>query len=226
MKLSKQTISTILRFATFVFALWGVLEAARGEFMARNTFLYYTTQSNIAVGLVCLAFGVLDVVSHFGNQIRIPRWLNVVKYAVTVAITLTFIVFWFMLAPIQMKDYPELITDLDSILCHGVVPILAVCDWLVNVQCYRHKKSDLFWSISTPLAYFVFVMIASLCGVEFGYGAKVPYFFLDFYQYGWFNLNSFPMGVFWWILIVLGIVLGIGALLLKVKDAFGRVRQR
>ncbi|MBQ4272066.1 MAG: hypothetical protein IJB95_00215, partial [Clostridia bacterium] len=98
MKLSKQTISTILRFATFIFALWGVLEAARGEFMARNTFLYYTTQSNIAVGLVCLAFGVLDVVSRFGNQIRIPRWLNIVKYAVTVAITLTFIVFWFMLA--------------------------------------------------------------------------------------------------------------------------------
>ena len=131
-----------------------------------------------------------------------------------------------MLAPIQLKEYPELITDLDSILCHGVVPILAVCDWLVNVQCYRHKKSDLFWSISTPLAYFVFVMIASLSGVEFGYGAKVPYFFLDFYQYGWFNLGSFPMGVFWWILIVLGIVLGIGALLLKVKDAFGRVRER
>jgi len=69
-------------------------------------------------------------------------------------------------------------------------------------------------------------MIASLSGVEFGYGAKVPYFFLDFYQYGWFNLGSFPMGVFWWILIVLGIVLGIGALLLKLKDISGRTRQR
>ena len=34
------------------------------------------------------------------------------------------------------------------------------------------------------------------------------------------------MGVFWWILIVLGIVLGIGALLLKLKEISGRTRQR
>ena len=226
MKLTKQTISTILRFATFGFALWGVLQAAHGEFMANNTFMYYTTQSNIAIGLVCLVFGILDVISHFGNQVKIPRWLNITKFAVTVAITLTFIVFWVILGPIQMKDYPELMVQLDSILCHAVVPVLAVADWVINVQCYRHKKHELWWSLSTPLVYFVFVMSASLSGADFGYGQKVPYFFLDFYSYGWFNLSSFPMGVFWWILIVMALVLGIGALLLKVKDSFGRVRER
>lgn len=217
MKLTKQHISTILRFLTFGFALWGVVEAANGEFMANNTFMYYTTQSNIAVGLVCLAFGILDVLCYCGKKVNAPHWLNIVKYAVSVAITLTFLVFWVMLAPIQMKEYPELIFDLDSILCHGVVPILAVADWVLNAQNYRHKKSDFWWSISTPLVYFVFVMIASLNGADFGYGLKVPYFFLDFYSYGWFTLNSFPMGVFWWIVIVMGIVLGIGAVLLKVK---------
>ena len=223
--MTKQTISTILRFATFGFALWGVLEAANGEFMANNTFMYYTTQSNIAIGLVCLAFAILDVLFYCGKKVKVPRWLNIAKYAVTVAITLTFLVFWLMLAPIQMKEYPELIYDFDSILCHGIVPILAVADWIVNAQNYHHKKSDFWWSISTPLVYFVFVMSASLAGADFGYGQKVPYFFLDFYSYGWFNLSTFPMGVFWWILIVLGIVLGIGAALLKVKDSFGRVRK-
>ena len=226
MKLTKKHISTILRFATFAFALWGVITAANGEFMANNTFLYYTTQSNIAIGLVCLVFGVLDVISYLGNQIKIPRWLNIVKYAVTLAITLTFVVFWVLLGPIQMKDYPELMFQIDSILCHGIVPVLAVADWTLNAQCFRHKKHDLWWSISTPLIYFAFVMIASLSGADFGYGQKVPYFFLDFYSYGWFNLGSFPMGVFWWILIVLGIVLGIGFGLLKLKDAFGKVRER
>ena len=224
--MTKKITSTILRFLTAIFACWGVIAAANGEFMARNTFLYYTTQSNIAIGLVCLAFAILDVLSYCGKKVHIPHWLNVVKYAASVAITLTFLVFWVMLAPIQMKEYPELIFDFDSILCHGVVPILSVADWLVNAQGYRHKKTDFWWSISTPLVYFVFVMSASLSGADFGYGAKVPYFFLDFYQYGWFNLSTFPMGVFWWILIVLGIVLGIGAVLLKVKDCFGRVRER
>lgn len=226
MKLTKKHISTILRFATFALALWGVLTAAKGDFMSHNTFLYYTTQSNIAIGLVCLAFGVLDVIGYCGKKVNIPRWLNIVKYAVTLAITLTFVVFWTMLAPIQLKDYPAYLLQVDNILCHTLVPILAVCDWAVNAQCFRHKKSDLWWSISTPLAYFAFVMICSLSGLEFGYGAKVPYFFLDFYQYGWFNLSSFPFGVFWWILIVLGIVLGIGFGLLKLKDGFGRVRER
>ena len=215
--MTKKIISTTLRFLTVIFASWGVIAAANGEFMANNTFMYYTTQSNIAIGLVCLVFGILDVISYCGKKVNIPHWLNLVKYAVTVAITLTFIVFWVMLAPIQMNEYPELIFHLDSILCHGVVPILAFADWVINAQNYQHKRTDFWWSISTPLVYFVFVMSASLSGADFGYGLKVPYFFLDFYSYGWFNLSSFPMGVFWWILIVLGIVLGIGSMLMVVK---------
>ncbi len=194
--------------------------------MAVKTFLYYTTQSNIAIGVVCLVFGILDVLSYLGKKVQIPRWLNVVKFATTVAITLTFIVFWTMLVPVQLKDSLDYLLSVDNILCHTLVPIFAVVDWLLNSQKYVDKKHDFLWSVSTPLAYFVFAMVVASYNVDFGYGARVPYFFLDFYQYGWFNISTFPFGVFWWILIVLCLVLGIGALLMQAKKLCNKKREK
>ncbi len=214
--MTKKTISTILRFVTFALALWGVIEAVKGSFMGQKTFLYFTTQSNIAIGIVCLVFAILDVATQ-GKTVAVPRWLNILKFACTVAITLTFIVFWTVLAPVEFADYPQYLASADNILCHTLVPLCAIADWLLNSQNFLHKKGDFWWSVTLPLAYFIFAVVVSFTGVEFGYGAKVPYFFLDFYQYGWFGLTTFPFGVFWWILIILGIVLGIGCALLFFK---------
>lgn len=53
-------------------------------------------------------------------------------------------------------------------------------------------------------------MILSTANVRFVDGAKVPYFFLDYEKYGWFEIGDGNIGVFYWVIIILIIVYLIG----------------
>ena len=51
--------------------------------------------------------------------------------------------------------------------------------------------------------------------MRFILGRPVPCFFLDFTELGWFRIADGRIGVFYWVLIMIAIVLGLGYLLLR-----------
>lgn len=64
-----------------------------------KTFLYFTVQSNVTIIAIGLVLAIYALQRILRKQAVIKNWVYLVKYVFTVAITITFLVFAFMLAP-------------------------------------------------------------------------------------------------------------------------------
>lgn len=208
----------IIRLFVFLLAAIGVGSSFFGGFMSINALLYFTIQSNITIAAVAFAFFVIDILCLIKKkEYQIPRCLYIIKFLFTVAISLTFLVFWTMLAPTIAGSY---LYSLQNVTCHTAVPVLAIIDWLLFSDGFESKKFDFLYGTAMPLYYLAFSMICSFSGIVFDErGTKVPYFFLDYEQNTWFSIGNGKIGVFYWIIVVVCIVLIISIVLLKAHSA-------
>lgn len=228
-KTLKPYVSCVLELLVAIFMVIGVVDTANGsDFMSKGVILYFTIQSNITIAAVCFAFFVIQVVGFVKKKtVEIPKWLYVLKFLFTVAITLTMLVFWCMLMPTMAGEHPEYIYNLGNLMCHTFVPLLAIIDWLLFSRGYKGGKYDLFWGTAMPLYYLAFSMICSVSGVTFDpQGSKVPYFFLNYEELSWFQIGNGKFGVFYWILIIVVIVLGLSAALFYGQRAIEKKRTK
>ena len=105
MEVSKtsKVISLVLKCVVFVAAVLGtVLSAIAGRvvFMGGSVvFMYFTIQSNLLMAILCVAGAVILL-----SRGRFPAAWYVIKLVGTVSITLTGVVFCFVLAPTLGND--------------------------------------------------------------------------------------------------------------------------
>ena len=206
----------VIKFLVVIVVAVGLVDALMGNAMVTpdKTLLYYTNQSNIFVAVVCLIFALWQIFA----KSPLPRWCYVVKYVATVAITITLLVFWLILVPF-ISDSTD-IFSLSSVCLHLISPLLAIADFILFDCNWLSDKNTVWWTLLFPVYYFAFAIICSTCGVTFDQnGAVMPYFFMDFYTYGWFTFTTEPLtvGVAYWLVVILAFVLGMGALYLKIK---------
>ena len=199
-----QIRSLILKCIVIVSAVWGIwLSAAGGQdaFMGgTHVFMFFTIQSNIAIALICLIGGVL----LFRNRPVDNRWY-VVKFVGTVSITLTGIVFCFVLAP-TLGSYAWLWSN---VLTHVIVPAAAVADFFVTGIYGTIKQEQVLLVTLPPIAYAIYAGIGYIAGWEFLEGIHYPYFFLNWGSpagaFGFTKELPF-MGCVWWILLLLFLI--------------------
>ena len=218
----RKTVSYILKIIVLVSAVLGtVLSAAGGSrsFMGgRVVFMYFTIQSNIAIAVICL----IGLILMASNKKTGKVWY-VIKFVGTVAITLTGVVFCFVLAPTMRSTA----WNIQNILTHVVVPLASIADFMVigsGIDVGIRKRSVVF-VIIPPLLYAVYAGIGYVRGWQFGAGLNYPYFFLNWGSpAGAFGFSdSLPfMGTGWWILALLVFLILIGLLYLAVV---GRIRK-
>ena len=194
----RKIVSCILKGIVVVSAAMGVILSAlasAGTFMGgRRVFMYFTIQSNIAIGLICLIGGLLLAAGRKpGNG-----WF-VVKFMGTVSITLTGAVFCFVLAP-TLGSYAW---NAQNILTHVVVPIAAIADFFVTGICSDLKRGSALCGTLPPLLYAVYAGIGYAAGWEFSQGRNYPYFFLNWGSpagaFGFARELPF-MGCGWWLI--------------------------
>ena len=185
------------------------------EIGVKNEILYFTIQSNIWIFAVMIVFLVKDSMALARAEDKpIAQWLWKTKFIFTVAIFLTGFVYNFVLFPSSFASpKPTNPLALDSFFVHIFVPVLAVVDFIKNDYRLKANKWTVFYGLITPVYYLPFALIAAELGANFKEGGRFPYFFLDHEQFGWFGFDKMP-GVFYWLIIVLGIVLGISYLLI------------
>ena len=120
-------VSCILKAVVIISAVTGILLSAgagRRAFMGGSrVFMYFTIQSNIAIALVCAVGAAL----LWRKQPVKDIWY-LIKYVFTVSITLTGVVFCFVLAP-TLGKYAW---SLQHVLTHVVVPLGAILDFFVT----------------------------------------------------------------------------------------------
>lgn len=201
---NKKVITAIcLRIGIVILAFLGIAFNifTKGEYMiGRLSFLFFTIQSNFLVAIVAVVLIVFDIFKLKGSKKDLPRWFYYLKFAATTAISLTFIVFWTLLAWVMKPSY---LYSVSNLTLHTIVPIVAVIDYILFTKDYKITKFGLASSLIFPLAYFVFAVILIAFEVSFGPDMQAPYFFIDYKKNGWFKISNGQIGVFYWVMIIL-----------------------
>lgn len=140
-----------------------------------ETAYYFTYQSNILV----IAYFILDIINLIKKKETFyPRF----KGAVTMSITVTFLVYHFLLSP--AADKYEGSAYLRNLTVHYILPIMTIFDYIIFDNKGIYKITDpLLWLI-IPFVYFTFILIRARAGSPFLDGSYYPYFFIDIDKYG------------------------------------------
>ena len=96
---------------------------------------------------------------------------------------------------------------------HIIAPILAMIDFLMIDRGFEYKWKMTFLGFILPLLYLAMT----------SNGTNFLYYFLNYREYGWFNLHGMP-GVAWWILIVAVMAFAVTYLLLVFKRAVMKIQ--
>lgn len=199
----------LLNLLLLLFGICGLVFTVFGDgFMNTDAFLYYTMQSNLLAMFAAAVSLVFEVRQR--KSIPIPKAIELLRLINVIAITLTFLVFSLMLAPKMIMDGSgSYLLSPGNLFVHNLVPICAILDWCLYGTVKRLKPGSAFYGMLPALAYVCFVYVCVGCGITFS-GNTVPYFFLDYQAYGWFQIGSDGIGVVYWIVLLAGILIGLG----------------
>ena len=212
----RKRISLLLKLIVVTAAAIGVIRSANAgssSFMGGiHVFMFFTIQSNVAIALIC-AYGALRLLQNRS----LSDLYYLIQFVGTVSITLTGVVFCFVLAP----TLGRFAWALNNVLTHVVVPAAAVLDFFVSGIYGNVTVKDLPYVTLPPLAYAVYAGIGYLAGWEFLDGIHYPYFFLNWGSpagaFGFSKELPF-MGCVWWILLLLLFLIGVGWLYLVILE--------
>jgi hypothetical protein len=149
--------------------------------------LFYTTETNL---LVLIMFGILigrTAASIKGSGIVGPSsYHERLTAIVALAITVTMLVFWLLLAP-TFED-PGFLLGYLNLQIHLISPLLILFDFFFFAEPGRFKKQDPWLFALIPLAYFIQATILGFSGYVYTSLGKAdqhfPYFFIDYYTLG------------------------------------------
>jgi hypothetical protein len=197
MYIKNRKLATCFRALLVIVCLCGVIlnVSALGSRLS-SILSYFTIQSNIAV---LLFFAGLMIYTWHRGSLPASAWYSTVKGCVTLCITVTFLVFHFILRPtlFSMSASVTYVFSPANFIVHYVVPIMTIADWLLFEPKGGFRKTDpLKWLIA-PLAYLIFVLIGARFGIFSNSGSRYPYFFLDIDKYGapQIALNCLAIGI-------------------------------
>ena len=219
----KVVISALIKFLIFGFSFAGMLSCFFGSgFMGGPNILfkYFTFQSNVWIALFGLIAGIVSLKNLKSGVLEFSRATYVLQLVFTVSITLTGIVFCFVLLPSIASDpaMRAVILDWPQIFLHVIVPILSVVDFIGFTRPinFKYKLFDILFALIPPIYYWGFSAIGYFKNWDFG-GANYPYFFLNYGSpagfVGFSTEMPYFMGVLYWIL-------AIGAFVLIVASIF------
>jgi hypothetical protein len=128
-----------------------------------NFFSFFTVESNI------IATATFGIAGWYARKGRNTRWLELLRGAATMYMTITGITYSLLLSNIEVDTAVPWI----NVVLHYTMPTVIVIDWLVDLPRQRIAlKESLVW-LAFPLAYLVYSLLRG------PFADWYPYPFLD-----------------------------------------------
>lgn len=185
------------------------LTITNGNFMGSRGFLYYTIQSNALIAIISSIFLYFKLKNK-----KISNSLYLIKYVFTVGISLTLLVFSFVLAPQMLGEYNDYLFSVGNLTVHFISPILAILSFIFFDKI-KLKSHTYLYGFILPLFYFLFVLALTSFSSKAlfmdlkGVYSRFPYLFMDFETNGWFRTNGsiWHLGFFYWLIILFSLII-------------------
>ena len=178
--------------------------------MDGNPLLFFTTQSNIAVGAVSMCSVIM-----YAFDFVAKKWMSIIKLATTTSIMLTMAVYCFLLAPAASGIY-EGVWSTCNVLLHVVVPLMCVLDYYLTTGRQNFCVCERLWTIVPPVLFMTFSAIGYVSNWNYGLDQNYPYFFMNYAsEAGVFGFcGQLPyIGVFYYAVAIAAAVYLFGVLL-------------
>ncbi len=191
-------ISVLYKIIFIVVCSYGLiltLGLDRGHFNPR-LLVYYTVQSN----LLCLVYFLARIIN---GTLLFRSWDSAqtspvarIKGAVVMCITVTFLIYHFLLAPDSFSMGGLGGLSLDNAIVHYIVPIMVIVDWLLfDRKGLIGKYDPLLWLV-IPYVYLIFALFWGRYGKPLSFlGSSYPYFFLNGPRIGWGKVALYVVGL-------------------------------
>lgn len=149
----------------------------------RDSIIYFTIQSN----LLCFIFYLITVILMLTKKLKKNNMYYISKGMVTMAITITFFVYWIILSSGEgMEAYIG--HNLENYFVHLFTPSLIILDYIIFGEKGNLKKNyPLIWSF-VLIAYIIFDIIYVMLGGTFADGVKYPYSYMNVEELGLFKV--------------------------------------
>ncbi len=157
--------------------------------------------------------------SYFLISKNRTKFTRTIHFMLTVAITITLIVFFLVLVP---ELGLHVATLAGSIETHLIAPIAAIFYFIRFEDTNDFKKNAIYTALILPLIYVFLIFILSGSGMTFISDAPVPYFFLNYERLGWFRIADGRMGVVYWMIALAALVLVLGYAILKLNKTISQ----
>lgn len=212
----------VIKILAIISAIYGLIVGIKNSL----DMTYFTNLSNILIMLALLAFLVMDIVILLSKGEKNPKknYMFIVKFALTLCISITWIIYMCILAPTSEDGFLMSYTHnyYGSFCLHMFTPVLAIVDFLLYDYNYESSGKHVIYAILPPLLYVCFVVFLASTGVRWGDGMSAPYNFLNFgAETGWFGFdlsklssNSLGIGVAYMIFVLVLFFAGLGRLFL------------
>ncbi|MCY3410681.1 MAG: Pr6Pr family membrane protein [Candidatus Heimdallarchaeota archaeon] len=158
-----------------------------------KAYQFFTVQSNLFVTLWISLYFIWD-------EKRFEKLTGKIHGALTSYISLTFLVYSVVIAPIHTPERLEIYT---SLVFHYLIPILFWVNFVLFERKLIEMKNIIYYSISYPLLYVGFVMILGFLTGDFVYG------FFDIIQLGLVKWIFWVLGLLSLMLIISSGVIGV-----------------
>lgn len=145
-------------------------------------FRYFTLDSNCAMMISALICAVAELMVLSGRIDALPRWVAILTFSTTVAVTLTMLVTVCFLGPTAKEGYWSMFTG-PNLFFHLIVPLLCVLT-LALFECgFALTFREALWAMAPTMLYEVYYSITSLTHVENGM-VQPPYDWYGFLSHG------------------------------------------
>ncbi|MDR1804003.1 MAG: Pr6Pr family membrane protein [Treponema sp.] len=172
-----------------------------------ESLIYYTNLSN----LLCFLY-FIPLVARMAIHLRddsnaavtlFPR----LKGAFTLMMTITMLVYHFVLMGGNVPAYDGTQRWLANALLHYAAPAMVILDWVLFDPRRVFRVFDPLLWLLIPLLYAIFTLIRAEVGGEMGgRGSRFPYFFLDVDAIGWGGMLAY-VGAFAVVFAALGYIM-------------------
>jgi hypothetical protein len=127
-------------------------DALSGFISGISMYRYYTMQTNLFAAI----WLTLAIIFH-SNSKRLNKIKGVIKGAITIYITITFIVYAIMLS--SLYNPTTILDKFTNIMTHYTIPIAFLIDSLFTEKTVKYKWRNLAFWIIYPILYLLFAII-------------------------------------------------------------------